>query len=313
MSNVDALVTKGLAAAAAANRARLRTLEDTLHAVAPVQTIAVARTTTHPDLRLLALADVYAGRVARTAAGAAALGCVGAMLLGLVAWSYDLDSDLVALFVGSPLDLAPRFAILLLCVHIVAGGLARTGFARAVAEDPGRGEALVARSDRWAVALPILGPFVFAMVLGVASITVAYDPVWMFACSLSEHCRGVGFDASIYDDRMRDLAIVVPLAAFIIGVIVARRRTSLAPAPGVLERGRTIALGCAILIATVAVGLRYDDGPWRTDPHGMLASPATTELRTVLTITGAIGLVVTLTSLALWRRRRELARIAPRS
>jgi hypothetical protein len=83
--------------------------------------------------------------------------------------------------------------------------------------------------------------------------------------------------------------------------------------PGLLERGRTIAIGCAIMVATVVIGVRYDDGLWRTDEYGMLGSPGTTGLRTVLTITGAIGLLLAISALAMWRRRRELQRIASAS
>ncbi len=310
MTKIDALVTNDLAAAAAANRDRLRTLDDTLRAVAPEKAVAVARTTTTSDLRILALADVFAARVARTAAGATALACVVLMLGSLVAWQFDVGWSFGQIFAGSPVDLVPRFTIAVLGVHVLAMAAARAMFARAIAEDAESGEALVARVDRWTLALSIIGPFVMIMVVGVAFVTIGYEPMWNFACSLDVHCRGIGFDEAIYDDRMRDLSIVIPIGLVIAGALVARVRRGIAvTAPGVLERGRTIAIGCAIMVATVVIGLRADDGLWRTDEYGMFHSARTTALRTVLTITGAIGLLLTLASLALWRRRRELQRI----
>ncbi|MEO7091915.1 MAG: hypothetical protein ABI175_01615, partial [Polyangiales bacterium] len=182
---------------------------------------------------------------------------------------------------------------------------------RAIADDAASGERMVARLDRWTIALSIVGPFVCVMVLGVAFVTIGYDRMFMFACSFDPHCRGVGFDAAMYDDRMRDLAIVIPVGLLIAGALVASvRRGPAAKTPSVFERGRTIAIGCTIMLVTVVVGVRYDDGLWTTDGHGMLQSATTTGLRTILTITGAIGLLLALSALAMWRRRRELHRIA---
>ncbi len=314
MTNIDALVSKDLASAAAANRDRLRTLDDTLRAVAPAETVAVPRTTTMSDLRMLALADVFAARVARMAAGAAGLVCVGLMLGTVVAWQFNVGHSFHEIFAASPIDLIPRFAIAILGVHILAMASARAAFARAVTEGAANGETMVARLDRWTLALSIIGPFVCVMVLGVALVTIGYAPMFIFACSLDSHCRGVGFDEALYDDRMRDLAIVVPVALLVAGALVARaRRGPAAKTPSVLERGRTVAVGCVIMLVTVVVGVRYDDGLWTTDDHGMLQTARTTELRTILTITGAIGLLLTLSALALWRRRRELQRIASAS
>lgn len=45
----------------------------------------------------------------------------------------------------------------------------------------------------------------------------------------------------------------------------------------------------------------------------MLQPAGSTGLRTILTISGGVGLLLTLTALALWRRRRELQRIASAS
>jgi len=310
-SDVDTLVTKDLASAAAANRDRLRTLDDTLRAVAPAQTVAVARTSTMTDLRLLALADVFAARVARSVAGAVALACVLATLGSLVAWHLGVGWSFAMIFGGSPVDLVPRFAIAVLGAHVLATAAARAMFSRTVAENAERAEPMVERLDRWTVALSVIGPFVCVMVVGVAFITLGYERITMFACSLDSHCRGVGFQAAVYDDRMRDLAIVIPIGLLISGVIVASlRRGPIAKTPNVFERGRTIMIGCAIVIATVVIGVRYDDGLWTMDNHGMFQPPGTSGLRTVLTITGGIGLLLALGSLALWRRRRELARIA---
>lgn len=314
MSNVDALVTKDLAAAAAANRDRLRTLDDTLRAVAPAQTVAVPRTTTMSDLRMLALADVFSARVARTVAGATALACVVLMVGALVAWQYDMGWSFAAIFAASPVDLVPRFAIAVLGAHVLAMAAARVVFARAMADDAGAGDAMVARLDRWTVAMSIIGPFVCIMCVGVAFVTIGYDDVTIFACSLDVHCHGTGFMESIYDDRMRDLAIVLPICLAIAAAIVASVRPGpIRKTPGLLERGRTIIAGCAIMIVTVVAGVRYDDGLWAMDAGGMFQPPTTSGLRTILTITGAIGLLLTLSALALWRRRRELARIASAS
>lgn len=320
MTNLDALVTKDLAAAAAVNRDRLRTLDDTLRAVAPAETVAVSRTATMSDLRLLALGDVFAGRVARIASGSAALGCVLVLLLAEVLFALDLGRergsvlrDVLDLVLVSPVDFFTRCAIGILLVHIVATAAARGRFARTVAEEPGRAEITVARLDRWAIALPIIGPLVFLMVVGVAFATLGFERMWMFGGSFDSHFQGVGFDEAMYDDRTRDLALLLPvlvaagLAASRLGAAALTARARL------FERGAAIAVGLAIFLGTVAAGLAWDEGSSNYDLHGLMMAPGTTELRTVLTITGGIGLWISLTALALWRRRRELARLASAS
>jgi len=317
MSHLDALVTKDLASAAAANRDRLRTLDDTLRATAPAEAVAVARTATMTDLRLLALGDVFAGRVARIAAGSAALGCVLVLVLAEVLFALDLGREngtvlrgLLDLVLVSPVDFFTRSAIGILLVHIVATGAARAGFVRILAEAPVRAEAAVARLDRWAIALPIIGPLVFLMVVGVTFATLGFERLWMFGGSFDPHYRGTGFDEAMFDDRTRDLALLVPilvaasLAASRLGAAVLTARARL------LERGTTVVIGLAIFVGTVAAGLAWDEGSSNYDLHGLMMAPGTTQLRTVLTITGGIGLWIALTALALWRRRRELARIA---
>jgi hypothetical protein len=314
MSNIDALVTNDLGAAAAANRDRLRTLDDTLRAVAPAETVAVPRTTTMTDLRLLALADVFATRMARTVAGAVALVCVLATIASMVAFHFDVGWSFITIFGGSPVDLVPRFAIAVLGAHVLGMAAARALFARSISDDAGSGEAMVARLDRWTIASSIIGPFVCVMVVGIAFVTAGYDRTTIFACSLDVHCRGVGFDTAMYYDRMRDLAIAMPICLLMIGAVVARLRPGHAgKTPRVLERGRTIVIGIAIMISTIVLGMRYDDGLWRIDERGMFQPAGSTELRTLLTITGGVGLLLTLTALALWRRRRELQRIASAS
>jgi len=311
MSNVDALVTKDLATAAAANRDRLRSLDDTMHALAPRASVAVPRTTTHGELRVLVFADVYASRVARIAASVAALVSVALVVAASTGWRFDLGWRIGDLF-GDATDAATRFAIGILAVYIGAHALARSAFARAVADDPGRAAPMIARLDRWTVALSILGPFVFLMSFGLARVALAGEGLWMLGCSLDAQCRGVGFDTARYVDRLRDLAIAIPLAAIAVGLLVQRLRAHRpGTRPSVLEGGRTIAIGCAIVAATVALGLRFDD-PQPTDVHGMDISPDT-HLRLALTISGGLGLLVALTALALWRRRREQARLATSS
>lgn len=318
MSNLDALVTKDLAAAAATNRDRLRTLDDTLRMVATAEPVAVSRTATMAELRLLALGDVFVGRVARIAAGSTALGCALVLVVAEVLFALTLghvrgDGPFRSLFdlvLVSPVDFFTRSLIGILLVHILATAAARVRFGRILEEEPGRLEAAVARLDRAAIAMPIIGPLVFLMVVGVAFATLGYENLRFFGGSFSSPFRGYGFDEARYDDRTRDLALLVPV--LVAAALAASRlyRAALTPRARWLERGATVAVGGAIFVATVAVGLAWDEGSSNYDLHGMMMAAGTTELRTVLTVTGGIGLWIALTALALWRRRRELLRIA---
>jgi hypothetical protein len=94
------------------------------------------------------------------------------------------------------------------------------------------------------------------------------------------------------------LALACALAATAIGAILASRRSR---TPSRWPAG--IAAGS--LVATVFVGLRYDEGPLR---YGMtLTMIPSMLLRTGLALVGGMSLLVLLATLALRRGRRENA------
>jgi lipid-A-disaccharide synthase-like uncharacterized protein len=305
MSNLDALVTRDLAAAAATNRERLVPIDATLRAVGAAAPGAVPEQSTGSALRLLVLANIYAARVARSASGLAALVCVLVIVTSSLASYVGLRDYTEEGIGGAPIGVASKLVLVVLAVRLIAGAWASAAFARTVGTSPGQVERMVERSERWSLLLGILGTFVFLMTFGVAYFTLRTDSLDYFPCAFDASCWSGAGDAVTYKAAVRDLAIVVPIVS--IGALVVVRRPAAWRA-----RGATIALGVLILAITLCVGYRYDDGPWGPPDAGLDYAPNPV-LRLGLTITGAIGMIVALTSLALWRRRRERDRLASAS
>lgn len=302
--SIDQLVSRDLATTAAANRVNPRTLAATLRAAGAIREPAPAPVSAGGGLRWLALGEIYASRVARASAGLAALAALVVTVAFNAAKTLHLLPYRARWFGGEPLAVGVLLFAAVLLVRIAARGWASRTFARA-AEIPGRPERMVAASDRWALALGIAGPFAFALAFGIAYFVLRSDPLDYFACATDLACWGPDGDATAYTSRLRDLAILVPVG--IVGAFAIARW----PPPGRVVRWNTI-IACIVLLATLTVGLRFDDGPWPQNlaDGNYVPSPV---LRQILMITGSVGLFGLLAGLALWRRHAENERIASAS
>ena len=304
MSNLDTLVTRDLAAATAANRVRLLPIDDTLRAVGASAAEATLEPSKGGALRLLVLSNIYAARIARGASGLAALVCVLAVVVSNLGTYVGLRTYTERGLGGAPLGVASTLVLVILVVRLLVGAWASSAFSRTVETSPAQAERLVEHSERWTLVLGILGTFAFLMTFGVAYFTLRTESLDYLPCAFDRSCWGSGADAEAYKAAVRDLAIVVPIVS--IGALVVVRRPAAWRA-----RGATVALGLLILAITLWVGFRYDDGPW--GPLDGTDYAPNAALRLGLTISGAIGMIVTLTSYALWRRRQERERLASAS
>ncbi len=302
--STDELVSRDLATTAAANRAGRQTLSETIGAVRAAHTHAAPAVSTGP-VRWLVLGEIYASRTARAAAGAAALASLVLVFAFNAAKKLHLLHYNSAWFSGEPLAVAIVLLVGILLLRIAVRGWAGRSFASAVAV-PGRAERMLADSDRRALLFGIAGPFVFALVFGVSYFVLRNESLDTFACALDASCWSGGSDVDAYTARVRDFAILVPLG--IAGALAIARRPSLPR----LGRFPVVIACLLLLLGTVLVGVRFDEGPWPLNPadNDYVPSPV---LSQILTITGAVGLFGTLASLALWRRTEENARIATTS
>lgn len=301
----DELVSRDLATTAAANRSNSRTLAATLRAVGAIREPAPAPVSSGSGLRWLALGEIYASRVARTAAGIAALVSVLVVFAFNAAKAVHLLDYNSAWFGGWSVDVAILLLVFVFLVRIAARGLASAAFARATAS-PGRIERMVAASDRSALAFGIAGPFAFALVFGVAYFVLRRQTLDTLACVVDHGCWGDDNGSTPYLSRLRDLAIVVPLGVFA-SIAIARK-----PPSKPWTRLPAMKASVVLLLATLASGLWFDDGPWSSLMGNLDYNPSPV-LRQILMITGSIGLFGLLAGLALWRRAEENARIATTS
>ena len=304
--STDELVSRDLATTAAANRVKRRTLSETLRAVQPASAAPAGAVVAGGALRWLVLGEIYASRTARAAAGIAALASLVVVFAFNAAKSLHLLDYSSSWFSGEPLAVAIVLLVGVLLVRIAVRGHAGRSFARAAA-DPERAERMLAASDRSALLFGIAGPFAFALVFGVAYFVLRNESLDTFACAVDSRCwSGGGDDVNTYAARLRDLAILVP--AGLAGALAVARWPSAAK----LARSGAVVAFVMVILGTVLVGLRFDDGPWPQDISDIDYVPSPM-LRQILMITGAVGLFGALACLAVWRRTEENERIATSS
>ncbi len=303
--STDELVARDLSITAAANRSEPRPLAATLRAVGAIREPAPAPVSAGNGLRWLALGEIYASRIARTAAGIAALLSVIVVVAFNAAKAVHVLDYNSAWFSGRSVDVAIILLLFILLVRIAARGWARAAFARA-ASSPRGVERLVSASDRPALVFGIAGPYAFALVFGVSYFVLRGQTLDTFACAVDRHCWGDDIGIRPYVSRLRDLAIVVPLGV-VAALAIARKLPSKS-----WTRLPAMKASLALLLATLVSGLLFDDGPWSSLMANLDYNPSPV-LRQVLMITGSVGLFGVLSGLALWRRDAENARIATTS
>ena len=311
MTSVDETVAHDLAALAADSRRERRSAEDALRAA-----LARARREATPapidrQLALVHAARVFAARIARAAAGAVAMLCAVAVLAVLHApvldrapgtpppwWVWPVDGNAAAI--------AMLIATLASGAYVAAGSLAgrwieerwRRAAAGTTAADLAAppGPRIARLLDAAAVALPVAGATSALVVIGVLAWTAGRQPVtrlWLDG----------GEIGTLFADRLRDLAIAIPIAIAAAGAL-GRACTRCGRWASFLERRGTAWLGIALALTAIRVAAVHHLGPLSGSATPALV--ASSPLRTALTAAGALAAFLFSAGLALGWRRREL-------
>jgi hypothetical protein len=313
MANIDKLVTSDLAALALHSQHPRRTVDDVLRTIQPLARPRVAAGAAVAELAGLRLAGVFAGRVARIAAGGLAAICAMTCVVLLFAPGFGTGTVEPAwwstVFDRSAASVGVALAALWLATSTVAGAAARRRYERRLRGSPdagvpgdagARSPALVRSLDAWSVALVIAGVTSAVVVVGAMVLLLGWKP-WYYPWR--EHAEVT----AIFRDRLREVAIIVPgvtAAALLVGRACARSADRwLRP---LAHRGTTGA-GAVLGGVVLAVGATLDVGPMAWNA----VSPAPSNpLRTALTVFGTIAVFLVVTGHVLRQRRRELAGIA---
>jgi len=300
MTSIDDQITADLAIVGRASRERPRSVDATLRAVRAQPTAAPGRERT--DLSLLALARVFASRVARIATSVQIVVFLVPVFVAVATTGDELPdgngSLLIVLLETLQRNLGTYTVGVATILHVVAWHSAATSFERSIAaaSDPlARARQLVARVDGWSTVLVIAAAMGLVLVFGMISV-VGIDRLAEFRQP----------DTAAWIDTLRrwtrwSLALTT-LASLVGAAMIARS----------LQRDwvpRRWLVGAAILVlaVTVYVGLRLDVGPMRTTLQ--LRVTPDYVLRTTLLVTGTLSLFTLVASYALARRRREHAAI----
>jgi hypothetical protein len=310
----DKLVATDLAALASDSRAHPRPVADSLRELGLAREATAVAPSMLAGLALVPMASVFAGRVARAAAGAMLLAwSIGLWVLLKNPFGDTCEMDLYGGFYGrcNEEGYNGKWLVDAHGHHILAAAaicvLATYGLARWLAErrfesvlqrhryDPetaARG--LLRRIDGWSIALGIAGLTAFVTLVGVVLFVVGalrWDVFWW------RH-----LDPQ-FANRLRDLAIALPLVT--IAAVGVGRRAAGGSRLGLLDHWTIVPAGLILGLATLCVGFELDDGHLSNMPRAWHPSSA---LRTALTVTGTLAVFVTIAGFALWRRRREHAR-----
>jgi hypothetical protein len=161
---------------------------------------------------------------------------------------------------------------------------------------------LLDRIDLPSLVLGLGGLVAFTTLFAVATLVVGGDE-WSQFWDPSDPA----FDAQLFfGDRIRDLAIVLPL---LVVAAVAVGRACRRGGVGVLEDRRTIGFAAVLGLTTLVVGAIRDSGS--VDRYWEQGIEPATCLRTLLTVSGALALFVVTSGFMLARRRGEQERITP--
>jgi hypothetical protein len=301
VTTLDQTIASDLAALSADNRRGIPALDATLGALTPAH--ADARPTPPaPDLALLVASRVYAHRLARAVAGAAATLCTLALLVWLsnplgVAPGSRITGVLDHLIYAGPPEVAPWIALIVLATYLATLQIAERRVARLLARTPSTVHTdLCARArslGRLATGLSLAGTASIVIALGLSWVSIGLDRYSVFW----EH------DASNVLELMRHTMIAAVLGTIAVSTALGLARSPRLTAPSVTASG--IVVGAT----TVIVGLRLDVGPiFETFTAGFVPS---TTLRIVLTLTGSLAVLLVVASTTLRRERREDARLTP--
>lgn len=300
MSTADHTISSDLAALAADNKIRIPALDVTLRALVPAA-VEAARDGV-AGVALVAAAHAYTRRVGRAAAGAAALACAFALL----AWLSNplgLSTDMAMIgnvveqyivYLG-PLEVVQWSVFLILVTYIVALRIAERRVARwLAASPPGTLTQHASRIRGLALALRVAGPAALVIALAMT----------FFANGLYSYCEFWSHDVVLRPMRTHMLAAVLAALLASVGVGVLTRHPRVAER---LAHPIVTALGIAVAFTTLVVGARFDVGPRGTKWYVTVGSPymPSLSLRTALTITGTLAVLLVVASAALRRDRRE--------
>jgi hypothetical protein len=325
----DKLMTGDLAALAVDNRRELPSLAETLRELGVYAPPRGSEATPSSAFTLMALARVYAHRVARAAAGAMLLACVAKLL---VAFWHGADrrgaSALYRFLDLSLVHAAVIVAVLAMIAHRIALAIATYRFERdmraahARGEDPvALGRARVRGVDRSAIALWLGGLTATIVMFGILWLTLGgeplrvmlgRDPWWPYFERIYSADGRVVFEFSYFSasDVVRDqtaIATLASLASTLVAIAIAR--VCARPRWGrALAHRMVVVAGLVLAAATIHVGVRHDVGPIETTLQ-WIRLPST-ELRVAFAASAVLAVTLVLAGLVLRTRRRDHERCA---
>jgi hypothetical protein len=290
----DARITHDLAILGRVHRERPLSLDATLRHVGAVPAVARSTSSTNENVALLPFARIYALRVARIWASAAALtATIGIFVLVVLPRPSDEPPPhgaLYEIFYASTVWVFAAAMIPALVAYGIASATAMRRFERALtAEEPAvRARAVVDRVARASIAMPMLGMIIPCLFFGLVRITIGeWNMMSMFE-PIDDPVIGEGTHLAFI------LWAVASGISALGSVALSRRRAA---------SGWWIVLGLLVVFATMTVGMRYDIGPLtRTELSSYHPSYA---LRAILTATGTLGLILIVGGALVRRRARE--------
>jgi len=297
----DDRISDDLAIVARTSRAQPIAIETTLRAAGA---LAASERPVSPEgtptsaIAMLQLSRIYVARVARAVAGTTSVACAGLLLAMLIVPHHLHDDVLSDLAYMSKVWVTVSAIAIVFAAHAVASRVATRRFLRAVANGS-RPRALVHGVAGWSTAGPIAGVTALGLFVGMmVAVLGGYSLEFLIA---DQHAV-VGLTKAV---RWLTLVTLAPaMVASIVGAAVVAQMSLKRP-------WRLVAVGAAIVVVTIAVGLSYDVGPvsqveatlhLRVIPDGGYPSAA---LRSILTATGTIGMFLLVTGVVLRIRRRE--------
>lgn len=294
----DDRISDDLAIVARTSRAQPIAIETTLRAVGALDASerpGSPEGTPTAAIAMLQLSRIYVARVARAVAGTTSVACAGLLLAMLIVPHHLHDDALSHLAYMSKVWVTVSALAIVFAAHACASRVATRRFLRAVASGS-RPRALVHGVAGWSTAGPIAGVMVLGLFVGMmVAVLGGYSLEFLIA---DQHAID-GWTAV----RWLTLVTLAPaMVASIVGAAVVARMS--------LKRSwRLVAVGAAMVVVTIAVGLSYDVGP--VSPEAKLhervfpAENPSVALRSILTATGTIGMFLVVSGAVLGIRRRE--------
>ena len=225
-----------------------------------------------PSIEGPAWAFVYVARCARIWAGAAALLAIAALLGHFYVPLDSRGEGLSALIYIPKLWVGAIVLGFILAAYVLGGWYARREVLRANSDTRSRAR----RAAPYSMTASIAGIASFVLFFGMMQVTLGSE---VMVTVLSPYLRPT-------------LAMLVPaLVVVVLGAIALGRMTSIR---------KPVVVGVVMLTVTIAIGVTYDAGPIG-EAHRTVSMP----LRAVLTATGTIGLLLTVTGIVQRIHRRE--------